>query len=283
MSAKGFAAGGGAPNEAPRARRQATWGLSLLALGIVYGDIGTSPLYAARETFNPDHGIPFTQANVIGGVSAIFWSLMIVVSLKYVTLVLRADNRGEGGIMALLALATAAVRTRPQLVRALRTVGVFGAALFYGDAVLTPAISVLSAVEGLEVGTSAFKPYVVPISVGILVALFTIQRRGTGSVGLLFGPVCAMWFFALAADGIWNIAKAPVILEALEPGPRSCLHHLAWRGIVSRPRLGAARDYRRRSAVRRHGAFRQACNPASRGSVSSRRRSCSTTSDRARC
>jgi len=157
--------------------RKATWGLALLALGIVYGDIGTSPLYAARETFNPEHGIPLTPENVIGGVSAIFWSLMIVVSLKYVTLVLRADNRGEGGIMALLALALRAVGARPRLVRTLRTIGVFGAALFYGDAVLTTAISVLSAVEGLEVGTPAFKPYVVPIAAGILVALFAIQRH----------------------------------------------------------------------------------------------------------
>ena len=199
------------------AARKATVGMALLALGVVYGDIGTSPLYAAKETFNPDHGIPFTPENVIGGVSAIFWSLMIIVSLKYVTLVLRADNRGEGGIMALLALAVASVRARPRLAAALRVVGVFGAALFYGDAVLTPAISVLSAVEGLEVGTSAFKPYVVPIAAGILVALFAIQRHGTGTVGKLFGPVCLLWFGALAIDGIWNIVKAPVILAALDP------------------------------------------------------------------
>src|SRR5437660_2428173 len=197
--------------------RQATWGLTLLALGVVYGDIGTSPLYAAKETFNPEHGIPFTAANVIGGISAIFWALMIVVSLKYVTLVLRAGNRGEGGIMALLALAVTSVGARPRMVLALRTIGVFGAALFYGDAVLTPAISVLSAVEGLEVGTSAFKPYVLPIAVGIVVALLAIQRHGTGTVGKLFGPICAIWFAALAVDGVWNIAKAPVILEALNP------------------------------------------------------------------
>src|SRR5262249_23370949 len=154
----------------------------------VYGDIGTSPLYAARETFNPEHGIPFTPENVVGGVSAIFWSLMIVVSLKYVTLVLRADNRGEGGIMALLSLAMSSVRNRSRLVNALRIIGVFGAALFYGDAVLTPAISVLSAVEGLDVGTSVFKPYIVPIAAGILFALFAIQRHGTGTVGAMFGP-----------------------------------------------------------------------------------------------
>ena len=198
-------------------KRQGTALMTLLALGVVYGDIGTSPLYAAKETFNPDHGIPFTPENVIGGVSSIFWALMIVVSLKYVTLVLRASNRGEGGIMALLALAVSSVGNRPRLVSALRIIGVFGAALFYGDAVLTPAISVLSAVEGLEVGTSAFHSYVVPISVGILVALFVIQRHGTGTVGVLFGPVCALWFAALAVDGMWNIARAPIVLQALNP------------------------------------------------------------------
>src|SRR6476620_7349499 len=133
----------------PRHRPQSTAALSLLALGIVYGDIGTSPLYAAKETFNPEHGIPLTPENIIGGVSAIFWALMVVVSLKYVTLILRATNRGEGGIMALLALAAESVGGRPRLRAALMAIGVFGAALFYGDAVLTPAISVLSAVEGL--------------------------------------------------------------------------------------------------------------------------------------
>jgi KUP system potassium uptake protein len=208
---------GPAVQDEPAPRRQGIAGLSLLALGVVYGDIGTSPLYAAKETFNPQHGIPLTTENIIGGVSAIFWALMIVVSLKYVTLVLRAGNRGEGGIMALLALATSSVRDRPRLRNALLAVGVFGAALFYGDAVLTPAISVLSAVEGLEVGTEALKPYVVPLSAGILIALFAIQRYGTGTVGLLFGPVCLLWFASLGAIGIWQIGKAPAILGALDP------------------------------------------------------------------
>src|SRR6476659_4491251 len=198
-------------------KRQSTATLALLALGVVYGDIGTSPLYAAKETFNPEHGIALEPANVLGGVSAIFWSLMIVVSLKYVTLVLRASNRGEGGIMSLLALATASVRPHPKLRATLLAIGVFGASLFYGDAVLTPAISVLSAVEGLEVGTAAFKPFVVPISTGILIALFAIQRYGTGVVGLLFGPVCLAWFASLGAVGIWNIANEPMILRALDP------------------------------------------------------------------
>jgi KUP system potassium uptake protein len=197
--------------------KEATASLALLALGIVYGDIGTSPLYAAKETFNPAHGIPLNTANILGGISCIFWALMLIVSLKYVLLVLRADNRGEGGIMALLALAAKAVGDKPRLRAVLFTIGVFGASLFYGDAVLTPAISVLSAVEGLEVGTAAFKPYVVPISMGLLIGLFLIQKHGTGVVGLLFGPVCALWFVALAASGVWNIAKTPQVLAALNP------------------------------------------------------------------
>jgi KUP system potassium uptake protein len=202
---------------APEHHRQSTIALALLALGVVYGDIGTSPLYAARETFNPQHGIPLTPDNILGGISAIFWSLMIVVSLKYVTLVLRASNRGEGGIMALLALATSSVGSRARLRAGMLVIGVFGASLFYGDAVLTPAISVLSAVEGLNVGTAAFEPYIVPISVGILLALFAVQRHGTGVVGLFFGPICAAWFASLAAVGLWNIAQAPAVLWALDP------------------------------------------------------------------
>jgi KUP system potassium uptake protein len=198
-------------------RKSSTAALTLLALGVVYGDIGTSPLYALKGTFSPEYGIPFTPENIFGGLSAVFWALMIVVSLKYVTLVLRADNRGEGGIMALLALASGAVRERPRLRALLLAAGVLGAALFYGDAVMTPAISVLSAIEGLEVGTAAFKPYIVPLAAGVLIALFLIQRHGTGIIGAMFGPICALWFAALAAAGVWNIAKNPVILAALDP------------------------------------------------------------------
>ena len=197
--------------------QQSRAALTLLALGVVFGDIGTSPLYAVKETFAPSHGIPLSAVNVIGGLSTIFWTLMIVVSLKYVSLIMRADNRGEGGIMALIALATTSIKDHPQWRAPLVLIGVFGAALFYGDAVLTPAISVLSAIEGLEVGTHAFKPYVIPISVGVLVALFLIQRRGTAVVGSLFGPICVVWFLALGAAGIWNIARNPVVLEALNP------------------------------------------------------------------
>ena len=206
-----------APTERSHAPRQTVAALTLFALGIVYGDIGTSPLYAVKETFNPHNGIALNADNILGGLSAIFWTLMIVVSLKYVTLVLRADNRGEGGIMALLALASTSVGKRPRLGPALLAIGVFGASLFYGDAILTPAISVLSAVEGLEVGTAAFKPYIVPISTGILIGLFLIQRHGTGVVGMLFGPVCALWFLAIGACGVWNIGKHPEILGALNP------------------------------------------------------------------
>jgi KUP system potassium uptake protein len=218
-------------------RQQTTAALALLALGVVYGDIGTSPLYAAKETFSPQHGIPLTQANVIGGVSAIFWALTIIVSLKYVTLVLRASNRGEGGIMALLALATSSVRDRPRTRATLLAIGVFGASLFYGDAVLTPAISVLSAVEGLEVGTKALQPYIVPLATGILIALFAIQRFGTGVVGMFFGPVCVLWFVALGASGIHNIVKAPVILQALDPA--YALHFATRHGYASFMVLGS--------------------------------------------
>ena len=218
-------------------RKQTTAALALLALGVVYGDIGTSPLYAAKETFSPQHGIPLTPTNVIGGVSAIFWALTIIVSLKYVTLVLRANNRGEGGIMALLALATSSVQDRPKTRAALLAIGVFGASLFYGDAVLTPAISVLSAVEGLEVGTEAFQPYIVLIATGILIALFAIQRFGTGVVGMFFGPVCVLWFLALGASGIHNIVKAPTILRALDPA--YALHFATAHGYASFIVLGS--------------------------------------------
>jgi KUP system potassium uptake protein len=218
-------------------RKHSTTALALLALGVVYGDIGTSPLYAAKETFSPQHGIPLTPANVIGGVSAIFWALTIIVSLKYVTLVLRASNRGEGGIMALLALATSSVRDRPRTRAMLLAIGVFGASLFYGDAVLTPAISVLSAVEGLEVGTQALQPYIVPIATGILIALFAIQRFGTGVVGMFFGPICVLWFVALGASGIHNIVKAPAILRALDPA--HALHFATAHGYASFIVLGS--------------------------------------------
>jgi KUP system potassium uptake protein len=215
----------------------ATPALALLALGVVYGDIGTSPLYAAKETFDPARGIALSAANVIGGVSTIFWTLMAIVSLKYVVLVLRADNRGEGGIMALLALATAAVGARPKLRARLLIAGVVGASLFYGDAVLTPAISVLSAVEGLAVRTPVFEPWVVPVATAILVALFAIQRFGTGVVGVAFGPVCLAWFVTLGIAGIRQIAAAPAILAALDP--RHAIGFVTGHGYASFVVLGS--------------------------------------------
>jgi KUP system potassium uptake protein len=200
-----------------RAKGSSRAALTLLALGIVFGDIGTSPLYAVKETFSADHGIALTPQSVFGGLSTIFWALMIVVSLKYVVLIMRADNRGEGGIMALIALALSAVKDQSHWRTPLVMVGIFGASLFYGDAVLTPAVTVLSAIEGLEVGTSAFKPYVVPIAVVVLLLLFALQRSGTAVVGRLFGPVTLVWFIAIGATGIGGIAQHPEILRALNP------------------------------------------------------------------
>jgi KUP system potassium uptake protein len=199
------------------AQRDSTAALTLGALGVVYGDIGTSPLYTMKEIFSPATGIPLDAAHLIGAVSVIFWGLMLVVTLKYVVLILRADNRGEGGIMALTALAANAAGSTPAKRTALLLLGVLGAALFYGDSVITPAISVLSAVEGLEVATPAFKPYVLPICSVVLVALFAMQRFGTGLVGKLFGPVIVLWFAVLALTGITEIAQQPAILAALNP------------------------------------------------------------------
>ncbi|KAI3603844.1 Kup system potassium uptake protein (plasmid) [Cupriavidus necator H850] len=211
--------------------------LTLAALGVVYGDIGTSPLYAVKETFNPAHGIPLSPEKILGGISAIFWALMVVVSLKYVILIMRANNRGEGGIMALLALALSSVKKVGRSPAPVLLIGLFGAALFYGDAVLTPAISVLSAVEGLEVGTTALKPYVLPVSVGVLIVLFLAQRHGTAKIGALFGPITVLWFVALAAAGIHGIVQHPAILGALNP-----LHALGFvtqHGFASFAVLGA--------------------------------------------
>ncbi len=211
--------------------------LTLAALGVVYGDIGTSPLYAVKETFNPAHGIPLTPETILGGLSAIFWALMIVVSLKYVILIMRADNKGEGGIMALLALASAAVKDRPHARKPILLLGVFGAALFYGDAVLTPAISVLSAVEGLEVGTAAFQPYVVPISLGVVIGLMALQRQGSSVIGALFGPVMILWFCAIAVLGVGAIVKHPEVLRALDP--THALRFTTQHGFASFVVLGA--------------------------------------------
>ena len=192
--------------------------LSLAALGVVYGDIGTSPLYALKEVFgSTHHPVPITPDNILGILSLIFWSLMIVVSLKYVSFIMRADNKGEGGIMALMALALRPMPAASAQRKVIVLLGLFGAALFYGDGVITPAISVLSAVEGLEVATPALKPYVLPISLAILIGLFVVQRRGTAAVGTLFGPIMVLWFVTLAVLGILSMAQNPGVLLALNP------------------------------------------------------------------
>ena len=191
--------------------------MSLAAMGVVYGDIGTSPLYTLKEVFNGHHAVPVTPDNVLGILSLVFWAMTITVSLKYVVFITRADNRGEGGIMALTSLALRTPNLPPRLVWLLSALGIFGAALFYGDAVITPALSVLSAVEGLEVATPAFKPYVVPISLGILAGLFLFQRKGTASVATLFGPVMMFWFATLGILGVWNILKHPSVIAAINP------------------------------------------------------------------
>ena len=191
--------------------------ISVAAMGVVYGDIGTSPLYTMREVFNGPHAIAVSPDNLLGILSLIFWALTITVSLKYVMFITRADNRGEGGIMALTSLALRTRGAGPGMLWLLSVLGIFGAGLFYGDAVITPAMSVLSAVEGLEVATPMFKPYVVPITIGILVGLFVFQPRGTASVGALFGPVMLFWFGTLGALGIWNILRHPGVIAAINP------------------------------------------------------------------
>ncbi|TSE37104.1 Low affinity potassium transport system protein kup [Tepidimonas fonticaldi] len=203
--------------------------LTLGALGVVYGDIGTSPLYALKEVFT--HGnLAVTPENIFGILSLVFWTLTIIVSLKYVTLILRADNNGEGGLVAMLALASMAVEDRPRLRRRLLAIGIFGTAIFFGDGIITPAISVLSAVEGLEVAAPGLEPFVVPVTLVVLTALFAVQKRGTASVGKLFGPITAVWFLVLALLGGVHVWRNPAVLEAVLP------HH-ALRFIVDNPGL----------------------------------------------
>ena len=190
--------------------------LALGAVGVVYGDIGTSPLYTIKTIFS-EKGIAPSHANILGALSLIFWALIIVVSLKYLLFILRADNKGEGGIMALVALAQRSVRQVPRLRMAIIVLGIFGAALFYGDGVITPAISVLSAVEGLEVAAPALQPWVIPLTIAVIVALFSVQRHGTHRIGAVFGPVCVIWFISIAGLGILGISRQPEVLRALNP------------------------------------------------------------------
>lgn len=192
--------------------------LSLAALGIVYGDIGTSPLYTLNTIFTAgDHPVPLNPGNILGILSLIFWSLMIVVSLKYVLFIMHADNEGEGGIMALLALALSKLQRNGTRRTSILLLGIFGTALFYGDGVITPGISVLSAIEGLQVASPVFKDYVIPITLAILFALFIFQKRGTASVGAFFGPVMCFWFAILGLLGLLGIMDQPQVVSALNP------------------------------------------------------------------
>jgi KUP system potassium uptake protein len=206
--------------------------LSLAALGIVYGDIGTSPLYTLNTIFTAgDHPVPLNPENILGILSLIFWSLMIVVSLKYVLFIMHADNEGEGGIMALLALALSKLQRTGRRRASILLLGIFGTALFYGDGVITPGISVLSAIEGLQIASPVFKDYVIPITLAILFALFIFQKRGTASVGAFFGPIMCIWFAILGLLGLLGIMDQPQVLSALNP-----LYGL--RFLASNPLLG---------------------------------------------
>jgi len=191
--------------------------LTVGAIGVVFGDIGTSPLYALKESFHPNHGIPLTQATVFGILSVMFWAMMALVTVKYLAFMMRADNKGEGGILALTALAQRCFRKGTRRHWWVVALGMFGAAMFYGDAIITPAMSVLSAVEGLQIVAPAFEKFVMPISIGIMVGLFAIQRHGTAAVGKFFGPTMVLWFGVLALLGVMQIAQNPGILAALNP------------------------------------------------------------------
>lgn len=197
--------------------KSSTTALTVAAVGIVYGDIGTSPLYTMQTIFSQEYGLKLTSSNILGVVSLIMWGLIIIVALKYVTLILRADNRGEGGIIALMALALESVGKNSRWSFILLVLGLFGAALFFGDGVITPAMSVISAIEGLNVATPNFSNKVVPITVIVLIALYSFQHKGTAGIGNWFGPIMLLWFSALAVMGVINIIKAPIILNALNP------------------------------------------------------------------
>lgn len=209
-------------------KSQSMAALTIGALGVVYGDIGTSPLYTFQEVFRPATGVALDAQHITAAVSAIFWALMLVVTLKYIFLILRADNRGEGGVLALSALAIQSTQKFPGLKRWLLLLGLLGATLFYGDSVITPAISVLGAVEGLSVAAPTLTSYVVPITVAILIGLFLAQRKGTGSVGKVFGPLMMIWFLLLGISGIYHVLNEPGILAALNP--MCAIEFLAERG-----------------------------------------------------
>lgn len=197
--------------------RKVLLGATIGALGVVYGDIGTSPLYALRECLSPGHGVSVTAPHVLGLLSLVVWSLVLIVCVKYLLFVLRADNRGEGGILALLALTLGAEAPSGRRRLTLTTLGIFGAALLYGDGIITPCITVLGAMEGLEVATPSFTPYIVPLSVAVLIGLFAVQRFGTGGVGAIFGPITLIWFVAIGVLGARGILMEPSVITALNP------------------------------------------------------------------
>ena len=212
----------------PQPHSKASAALIVGALGVVFGDIGTSPLYALRETFLHDTSLAPTPEHVLGVLSTLFWAVTLTVTIKYVTLIMRADNKGEGGVLALATLGTHGLNGKGRRIRiAITLLAVIGLSLFYGDAIITPAISVMSAVEGLSAVTPAFEPFVVPSALAILVALFMLQSRGTADVGRLFGPVMLIWFVVLGVLGAWQIAKNPAVLWAINP---SC-----WPSILLMP------------------------------------------------
>src|SRR6267143_4681929 len=204
------------PPRPPRPQGRYLARLSLLALGVVYGDIGTSPLYALREAFHGQHGIPVTPGNVLGVLSLIFWSLLLIVTVKYHVVIIRADNKGEGGVLALMALVNGSRVARglsPR--RVMMILGIFGSALLYADGGLTPAISVLSAVEGLEIARPALAPWVIPVTLVILIGLFLVQSRGTARIGAVFGPVMLVWFATIGVLGLSQIIREPSVLTAV--------------------------------------------------------------------
>ncbi len=221
----------------PQVHKNGLMALSVAALGVVYGDIGTSPLYALQTVFTGDHAVPVTPENVLGVLSLVFWSLILVVAVKFVMFIMRADNHGEGGIMALMALIQRLLKNETRFRNVLVLLGLFGASLFFGDGIITPAISVLSAMEGLEVASPSLTPYVIPLSIVILVALFMIQRKGTATVGGMFGPIMIFWFVTIAVLGMREIIRIPHVLVAVNP--LLALSFLAEHGVLGFLALGA--------------------------------------------
>ena len=219
-------------NSTGHVQPQGGFALVLGAIGVVFGDIGTSPLYTLKEAFSPHYGLASDHDTVLGVLSLAFWALMITVTLKYVTIIMRADNDGEGGIMALMALAQRTLKPGSRSVYVVGILGIFGASLFFGDGVITPAMSVMGAVEGLEIAAPTLHPFIVPITVAVLVLVFAAQRFGTAKVGKVFGPITSIWFLSLALIGIWNIFDAPEVLKAFNPwwAVRFFMDH-GWHGI----------------------------------------------------